>query len=342
MAKFLHTPFSLFGVEDSISFFKSIGIEIVTEARYRAFPSKGGAPAVTLALKNELKKAGVSIRTGEAVKKIENKKGKITNIITNNNEYTPKHVILATGGMSHPETGSTGDGFSFLAELGHKVHKPSPSIVPLAVRESWVKKLSGTSLDNMKISFFLEGRPAFKKTGKILFTHFGVSGPLILNLSQKVGDLLHSGIVTAEVNLYPDLDERALEDKILKLFDAHKNKVFKNIVAECVPRGMDETLLTLSKIDSQTKVHSITKEERKRLQYLIAHLPITITGLMGYDRAVVADGGVDISEVDLKTMRSKKISNLSVTGDLLHIHRMSGGFSLQLCWTTGFIAGENA
>ena len=341
MSKFLHTPFSLHGVSESKSFFSELGLETVTEARYRAFPVTQSAPDVTAALKKEIKKLGVHIRTGESVKKVEAIKGKISKIVTNTEEYIGGHIILATGGMSHPETGSTGDGFVFLRELGHKVHDPSPSIVPLAARESWVKRLSGTSLDNMKISFYLEGKPMFKKTGKILFTHFGVSGPLILNSSQKVGDLLHSGIVTAEINLYPDLDERAIEDKVLKIFDTYKNKSFKNIIAECVPRGMADTLLELSKIEETKKVHSITKDDRKRLQYLIGHLPMTITGLMGYDRAVVADGGVDVSEIDMRTMKSKKVSNLSVTGDLLHIHRPSGGFSLQLCWTTGYIAGKN-
>jgi predicted Rossmann fold flavoprotein len=342
MAKFLHSPLSKHGVQDSVAFFKDIGIEIVTEARYRAFPISQSAPDVTEALKREIKKLGVHIRTGESVKKIETKKGKISKIITNTEEYQGAHIILSTGGMSHPETGSTGDGFSFLREFGHKVHTPSPSIVPLAVKESWVKKLSGTSLENMKISFYLEEKSVFKKTGKILFTHFGVSGPLILNCSKKVGDLLHSGVVTARINLYPDLDERALEEKTLKIFDIHKNKTFKNVISECVPRGMDETILSLSKIEGTTKVHSVTKEERKRLQHLIQNLPLTVTGQMGYDRAVVADGGVDISEIDMKTMKSKKVSNLSVTGDLLHIHRPSGGFSLQLCWTTGYIAGQNA
>jgi predicted Rossmann fold flavoprotein len=339
MAKFLHSPFSIHSTKETLDFFSEIGIEVVTEARYRAFPVSQSAPDVTAALKREIKKLGISMRTGESVKKFETKKGKISNVITNNEEYKGEHIILATGGMSHPETGSTGDGFNFLREFGHTVHTPSPSIVPLAIKESWVKKLSGTSLENMKISFYLEGKPAFKKTGKILFTHFGVSGPLILNSSQKIGDLLYSGVVTAEINLYPDLDQRALEDKVLKIFDTYKNKTFKNVISECVPRGMDETLLSLSKINPETKVHSVTKEERKKLQHLIQNLLITVTGLMGYDRAVVADGGVDISEIDMKTMKSKKVSNLSVTGDLLHINRPSGGFSLQLCWTTGYIAG---
>ena len=342
MAKFLHTPFSVHDVANSVAFFKGIGIEIVTEARHRAFPVSQSALDVAHAFKEELKKLQVRIHVGEVVKKVEIKKERITKVVTHTASYEAKHVILATGGMSHPETGSTGDGFRFLKELGHTVHEPNPSIVPLAVQEVWVKELSGTSLENMKITFFVDGKSACKKVGKILFTHFGLSGPLILNSSKKVADLLHTGMVTAEINLYPDLDEQKLEQKILKVFDAHKNKSFKNVIAECVPDGMDKTVLAFSKIDGDKKVHSISKEERKRMQYVIQHLPLTITGLMGYDRAVVADGGVDLSEIDMKTMKSQKIHNLSVTGDLLHINRPSGGFSLQLCWTTGYIAGANA
>lgn len=342
MAKFLHTPFSLYSVTDTVAFFESIGISIVTEARHRAFPVSQSAPDVTAALKAQLKAKGVKIRTGVRVLRIIEKKGEIQKIVTESEEFSAHNYILATGGVSHPETGSTGDGFGFLEVAGHSVHKPTPSIVPLAVRESWVKKLSGVSIENMKISFFVDTVPAFKKTGKILFTHFGVSGPLILNSSQKVSDLLHTGNVTATINLYPDLDEAGVTKKVLHIFDANKNKSFKNIVQELSPQGIGDTALALSGIDPDAKVHSISKEDRKSLERLLTTLPLTITGLMGFDRAVIADGGVDMREIDMRTMQSQKVHNLFVTGDLLHIHRPSGGFSLQLCWTTGYLAGTAA
>ncbi|MEN9852101.1 MAG: hypothetical protein RI996_44 [Candidatus Parcubacteria bacterium] len=342
MSKFLHSSFALYGVQDTIEFFKSIGIDIVTEARFRAFPSTQRAVDVTDALKKELKKLGIAVRTGITIQKIEITKNKITRVLSRDDEFKAKTYILATGGMSHPETGSTGDGFSFLENMGHTVHSPSPSIVPLAVRESWVKKLSGVSIENMKISFFVDDVPAFKKTGKILFTHFGISGPLILNSSQKVADLLHTGTVTAKINLYPDLDEAGITKKVLHIFDQNKNKSFKNIVQEVSPRGLGDTVLALSGIEPDTKVHSISKENRKSLEKLLAALPLTITGLMGFDRAVIADGGVDIREIDMKTMQSQKVQNVFITGDLLHIHRPSGGFSLQLCWTSGYLAGTAA
>jgi predicted Rossmann fold flavoprotein len=195
----------------------------------------------------------------------------------------------------------------------------------------------------MKITFSVEGKKKFSKTGKLLFTHFGLSGPLILNSAVQVGDLLQEGRVTAAIDAYPDTDHGALEQKILSVFEANKNKLLKNIFDDIVPHGMIDAVFSLvPSIDPETKVHSVTKEQRKLLADTLKALPMIITGLMGFDRAVVADGGVPLTEMDMKTMRSKLLSNLFITGDLLHITRPSGGFSLQLCWTTGFVAGTNA
>jgi predicted Rossmann fold flavoprotein len=245
--------------------------------------------------------------------------------------------------LSHPETGSTGDGFNWLKALGHTVITPTPTIVPIATKESWSHDISGVSLSFMKISFYVDSVKKFSKTGKVLFTHFGLSGPLILNSAKAVGDLLHEGVVTARIDAYPDTNEGALEDKIIKTFDLNKNKFFKNVIDQIAPEGMGSAILSLIKnIDPETKIHSITKEQRKILVNTLKSLPLTITGLMGYDRAVVADGGVPLTEIDMKTMRSKVLNNLFITGDLLHINRPSGGFSLQLCWTTGFVAGTHS
>ena len=196
----------------------------------------------------------------------------------------------------------------------------------------------------MKITVFAEGKKAFSETGKLLFTHFGLSGPLILNCAHKVADLLHSGIVTATIDAYPHTDLGALEKKVIAVFDAHKNKALKNIIREFVPEGTHTgvTTLLMGELDLAKKVNLVTKEERKKIVHSLKALPLTITGLMGFDRAVVADGGVPLSEIDMKTMRSRTVPNLFVTGDLLHINRPSGGYSLQLCWTTGFVAGTHA
>jgi len=204
--------------------------------------------------------------------------------------------------------------------------------------------MSGTSLSFMKITFFVDSKKAFAKTGKVLFTHFGLSGPLILNCASAVADLLHSGAVTATIDAYPHTDLGSLEKTIISVFDKNKNKTLKNIIKEVVPDGTHKGVLMLlqDKMDITKKVHSVTKEERKVLVHLLKALPLTIEGLMGFDRAVIADGGVPLGEIDTKTLRSKKVPNLFITGDLLHIKRPSGGYSLQLCWTTGYVAGNTA
>ena len=339
---FLFSPFSQFGVKDTFSFFESRGLPLVVQARNRAFPHTERAHDVCNTLISYMKKGHVEVSANTPVKKILRDGNKITGIATSTRTYTADNYILSTGGVSHPETGSTGDGFGWLRELGHTVKDPTPTIVPLATEEEWSHILSGTSLSFMKITFFLDGKKQFSKIGKVLFTHFGLSGPLILNSAKQVGELLYNGVVTARIDAYPDTEIGSLDTQITKGFDLYKNKMLKNILKEIVPEGIAPgVLMLLNDIDCTKKVHSITKEERRKIVDVLKALPITVTGLMGYDRAVVADGGVALEEIDTKTMRSKRYSNLSVTGDLLHISRPSGGFSLQLCWTTGFVSGSN-
>ena len=340
-APFLHSAFAQFGIKDTFEFFESNGLPLVVQERKRAFPASERALDVFRTLEKLLIKHDVTIYSDTQVTAIEpTKDGQVHSILTKKGTYTAEKYILATGGQSHPETGSTGDGFKWLARLGHSVTSPTPSIVPLAVSDDWVKSLSGVSLSFMRITFYVNGVKSFKKLGKILFTHFGLSGPLILNSAKKVEDLLHEGAVTATIDAYPDTDLGALEDKLIKIFDANKNKMLKNMFDQVTPEGTSEAILSLCHgIDIDKKVHNITKEERKQIVNLLKALPVTITGLMGFDRAVVADGGVPMTEIDTKTMQSKIVKNLYVTGDLLHINRPSGGYSLQLCWTTGYVAG---
>lgn len=341
--QFLYSPFAAFGVPETISFFENLGLPIVVQARKRAFPASERALDVFKALEHYIKDANVSVLADTAVTRIDANAGHILNIVTPKGTYTADSYIIATGGMSHPETGSTGDGFEWLKTLGHSIVAPTPTIVPIAVKESWVHSLSGVSLSFMKITFYADGKKAFSKTGKLLFTHFGLSGPLILNSAGKVGDLLHSGAVTATIDCYPDTDHATLEQKIIATFDANKNKQVKNIFDAIVPHGMIAAVFSLlPTLTPETKVHSVTKEDRKQLLAVLKALPLTVTGLLGYDKAVVADGGVPLTQIDMKTFRSKVVDNMLVTGDLLHITRPSGGYSLQLCWTSGYIAGSNA
>ena len=338
---FLHSPFSQFSAKDTFTFFESRGLPLVIQARERAFPKTEKALDVFNVFAKALDKAHVTIRTNSAVTKVVHEDGVIKSVQTKEGTYQATSYILATGGESHPETGSTGDGFKWLRDLGHTVKKPTPTIVPLAVEDDWVKSLSGISLTFMKITFFMEDVKQFSKKGKVLFTHFGLSGPLILNSASAVADMLQEGRVRAVIDAYPDTDHGALEKSIIKVFDANKNKMLKNIFKEITPAGTHQAIETLlPNISFDTKVHSITKEERKQIVHLLKELPVSISGLMGFDRAVVADGGVTLEEIDTRTMRSKILSNMYVTGDLLHINRPTGGQSLQLCWTTGFVAGN--
>jgi predicted Rossmann fold flavoprotein len=198
-------------------------------------------------------------------------------------------------------------------------------------------------LPTTKITFFVDGAKQLTKKGPLLFTHFGLSGPTILNAAAQVGDLLHTGFVTAAIDVFPDTDHGALDKQLVAVFDANKNKLLKNVIGEFLPTTMQHALwLLIPTLQPDTKVHRVTKEQRKILVQTLKALPITITGLMGFDKAVVVDGGVPLTEIDTKTMRSKLFENLFITGDLLHINRPSGGFSLQLCWTTGFVAGNHA
>ena len=341
--QFLYSALSQFSVKDTFEFFEKRGLPLVVQASKRAFPYTEKAIDVFKVLEKELKKYNVVVKTNSPVNRILKEKNKITGVQVGKNIYTANNFVLATGGVSHRETGSTGDGFVWLKDLGHKVKPPTPTIVPLSVKDAWIKSMPGISIPNMKITFYVAGVKKIVKKGKILFTHFGISGPLILNVAGEVADMLHDGEVSAKIDMFPDMNEKELENKIIKVFDENKNKMFKNILFDIVPAGTAPSILSLlTKVDGNTKVHSISREARKELVFTLKNLPVSITGLMGFDRAVVADGGVDLTEIDTRTMKSKIIENLFITGDLLHINRPSGGYSLQMCWTTGFVAGKNA
>lgn len=340
--QFLYSAFSEFGMKDAWAFFESRGLPLKVEAKKRAFPKSEKASDVVRTLVAYVKSGKVDIQLGATVTKIVAATQKIEKVVTNKGEYSADAYILATGGVSHPETGSTGDGFNWLRALKHTVAEPTPTIVPLRAKDSWINSLAGKVLPGARITFYLGGKKQFASNGDILLTHFGLSGPTILNSAGRVSDLIHNGSVSATIDLFPTLDIGDLDAKLLEYFEANKNKLLRNAAREFLPPGTADVLLTLaSKVDPEKKVHSITKIERRALIDTFKALPVSITGLMGYDRAVVADGGVPLTEIDTRTMRSLKVSNLFLVGDLLHIQRPSGGYSLQLCWTTGYVAGSN-
>ncbi len=341
--QFLYSLFAQYSVKDSIEFFESRNLPLVIEARKRAFPASHKADDVVAVLENYLKETGVTVVTGKGVHKVSIDKNKITSVLCGNDLYTATNFIFSTGSISHPETGSTGDGFKWLKLAGHTIAEPTPDIVPLATSTKWVKEISGTTLSEVRTTFYCENVKQFILNGAILCTHFGISGPLILNSARKVADLLQQGEVTATIDLYPKLDIGAMQRHLLALFDENKNKTLKNILGELAPNGARKgvQIVLEGQIDTEKKVHSVSKDERKLLAESLKAMPLSITGLMGFDRAVIADGGVDLKEIDFKTMRSRKLENLYVTGDLLHVNRPSGGYSLQLCWSTGYVAGNS-
>lgn len=364
-SSYLFSSFSKFSVRDTFSFFEKINLPIVVEGNNRAFPKSQKALDVVNAMISELKRLSVEIKTNSPVEKVlfeeikigesDNKigvfKNKISGVVVAGKTYSAHNYIFSTGGVSHPETGSTGDGFGWLRQVGHTVKNPTPTIVPISTSDKWSHILSGISLENMKITFYLEkiGElpvKQFSKKGKVLFTHFGLSGPLILNSANLIWDLLQEGSVIAKIDCYPDFDIGALDEKITHIFDQNKNKMLKNVLKEIVPTGIAPGIAFLLQedknniVDLETKVHSVKKDDRRKIVNLLKGLPINVTGLMDFGRAVVADGGVNLDEIDMKNMRSKICENLFVTGDLLDIRRPSGGYSLQLCWTTGFVAGS--
>lgn len=342
-ASFLHSPFSKFGMHDSVGFFETIGIPTVVEAKKRAFPVSQNAEDVTAALFKYVKAQGVDIKVGLPVARVHVSGGAIKSVLMGGKEYSADSYIFATGSVSHPETGSTGDGFRWLADAGHTVTDPSPTIVPLKVKEEWVKSLAGITIPDMKMTVYANGVKKFVLKGNVLMTHFGISGPLILNAAGRVSDLMQEGEVTAAIDAYPATDLGILDKQIASVFDENKNKELRNVFRQIAPLGTADALLSLlPNIDRDKRVHSVTKEERRRIAELLKAMPLTISGLMGLSRAVVADGGVSLSEIDTKTMRSKVCSNLFVIGDLLNIKRPTGGYSLQLCWTTGYVAGMSA
>jgi predicted Rossmann fold flavoprotein len=343
--KFLFSPFSQFGTKVSWDFFEQKGMPIVVEANLRAFPESQSAKDVTALMLRYVKENKVTLKLGVSVTGFVIKNKALVGVKTTAGEFYAENMVIATGGMAHSETGSTGEGLAWLKELGHTVHKPNPNLVPLKTKDKWVKDLSGTSLTT-KITF-IDAKETkntkFSAKGKLLFTHFGISGPVVLNASHIVKDMLEQGEVIALIDLKPDVALDMLETQVITLFDQHKNKNLATALKYVVPEGTTKAFSALLPTSLlETKVHSVTKAQRQKLVSLIKALPLTITNTMGYENAVVSDGGVDLREVDTKTMCSKIYPNLYLTGDVLHINRPSGGYSLQLCWTTGWVAGSNA
>jgi len=342
--QFLFSPFSQFNVEDTFTFFESRGLPLVVEDQKRAFPKSQKAEDVCKVLSTYVHASNnVTVQLNAAVESLIVSEGILTGVHTSKGAFYGRRVILATGGLAAPETGSTGEGLSMLASIGHSVKEPDPNLAPLRTTAEWVHHLSGLSVDDMDLRFIQNGKTQHKVHGRLLFTHFGISGPVVINAAHTVKKLLKQGALTASIDLFPDLNLGQLDKHLQDVFASHKNKQLKSVFKELVQKKLSDCILDgIQPYIGGIPVHSITKEDRKTLAHILKDLNFPINGTMGFAWSIVADGGVSPKEVDFKTMASKIHPNLYLVGDTIDINRPSGGFSLQLCWTTGFIAGSHA
>ena len=312
--KYLFSPLSRFGVESTIHFFDDLGMPTKIEAEKRVFPKSDSAQSVWDALLLYMKRGSVSVLSHSEVVGLEHDDSRITGVRLKNGEvYQATRYVLATGGKSRPETGSTGDGFRFLKELGHKVNNQKPALVPLKVREDWVHALSGLALEDAKFTFFHQRQKQASKRGKLLFTHFGLSGPLVLNMSKSVSEYLEYGPVTVSIDMMPSINHGELDRRILDTFEVAKNKQIKNVLKELLSPLLIPTLLELVRIDADKAVNMVSRDERQRLGEKIKNMTMTVTGLMGFEKAVVSSGGVHLEEVDFRTMQSRLYPNLHIS-----------------------------
>ena len=327
-----------FGLQE---FFRNLGLELKVERGKRVFPVSDRSLDVVLALEKYIKKNKVKLHLESPVDSILIEDGKAAGIrLKNGKEEKADGVIVCTGGLSYPGTGSTGDGYRFAKAAGHHVTKLYPSLVPLKTAENWCHELMGLSLKNIEITVKNnKGKKVYTDFGEMLFTHFGVSGPVILSASRHIILTIEEGY-KLYIDLKPAMDEKKLDARLLRDFEKFANKDFVNALDELLPQKLIPVIIQLAEIDPRKKVNSITKEERKRLLGLIKGLPLTITGVTGYNEAVVTCGGIETDEIDPSTMESKLVKNLHFAGEVLDVDAYTGGFNLQIAFSTGYTAGE--
>ena len=340
--KFLSSPFSQWSVRDTIDFFHARDMATKEEAEMRVFPLSNTAQSVWDTLVDYLKDGNVTVLSHAPVARLHTEGSEVAHIeLKDGRTIRAKSFVLATGGVSHPETGSTGDGYKWLRELGHSVSEASAALVPVALKEP-AKGAAGASIKEAKVTLYQNEVKQAQKTGKILFTHVGLSGPCILNMSRDIGELLKYGPVIIEIDLLPDMGYEKVNAALQAALKEHSNKKIRNALKGIIPPGLVAAVLTAAEIDGETFCNSVTRDARVRLMKTLKHSRFEAKGLLGMDKAVITAGGVALTEVDFKTMRSLRYPNLFLIGDILNIDRPSGGYSLQLCWTTGFVAGSAA
>ncbi len=349
--RFLYSVFKNFTNKDIIKILEENGLKVKVERGNRVFPITDNAKDVLDCFINELKKQDVEIRLNSEVVEIEaNKQKEVTGVYLETGEFLKaSKVILATGGKSYPKTGSNGSGYKLAKKLGHSITNIKPSLVPLIADENLCQKMQGLSLKNVKIKIkdLNKQKIIYEDFGEMLFTHFGVSGPIILSASailiryKNIEELLNSNKIKLIIDLKPALSFEELDNRILRDFEKYKNKDFKNSLNDLLPQKMIDCVIELSKIDPNKKVNEITKEERKNLSILLKNFEITIKGFRPIDEAIVTSGGVQTKEINPKTMESKIIKGLFFAGEIIDVDGYTGGFNLQIAYSTGFTAGGN-
>ncbi|HUX13773.1 MAG TPA: NAD(P)/FAD-dependent oxidoreductase, partial [Spirochaetia bacterium] len=362
--KFLHSLFARFGPGDLREFFRERGLETVVEQENRVFPATQRAASVLEVLLRYMQDGGVEVRLNTAVDGLEtesevNGQGRITGARSSDRVYRADAYIVATGGTSHPETGSTGDGFVWLRRIGHQVREPEASLVPIRVREDWVRALQGVALDDARLTARVPGAgdgadARCSERGKLLFTHYGLSGPLVLNMSTPIKELektarRQSMIPPGEgislfIDLFPSIDHAALDRSVLNAFAAGPRRKPVNLLpAEfSLPARLVGVILRQAGITAEATASEVRKDERRRLVVELKALRLTFDGLLGARDAIVSSGGVALEEIDFRTMSSRLYLNLYLVGDILDFQRRSGGYSLQICWSSGWLAGVSA
>ena len=340
--KFLYSSFYGFSNQDVIDFFERIGVRTKIERGGRVFPVSDHSSDVIRGLERELKRLDVEIRLNCTVKQIlaDQEKGFFGFLLEDGTRLLGDAGILATGGLSYPSTGSTGDGLRFAEELGHQVTECLPGLVPMECKEPWVKELQGLSLRNVRAVIRGGKKVLYEDFGEMLFTHYGVSGPLMLTASSYVGKMLKKQELLLEIDLKPALSDEQLDHRILRDFEENRNRQFKNSLGKLFPAKLIPVMVELGGIDPVKRVHEVTKEERMGFERLIRRFTLTLTGLRDYREAIITRGGVKTKEIDPGTMESKLVEGLYFAGEILDTDAVTGGFNLQIAWSTGYAAGR--
>ena len=340
--KFLYSAFSEFDNGDLMELLRRAGCPLKVERGERVFPVSDHASDVTAALTRLLKEGGVEVRLRVKVKEISAADGRVTGVLPADGQYIRADaVVLATGGLSYPTTGSGGDGHRMAEGLGHTLRACTPALTPMETAEQWCTSLQGLSLKNVTLTMRCGGKQIWSGFGEMLFTHFGISGPLVLSASSYYGKCKDKTAVTATVDLKPALTMEQLDRRILRDFEENRNKQFKNVIGSLYPSRLVPVMILLSGIDGEKKIHEVTRQERSRLAEVTKNLTMRVTGLRDFMEAIITQGGVRVKEVNPSTMESKIVQGLYPVGELLDLDAVTGGFNLQIAWSTGYLAGRS-